>query len=807
MAAISNPYQTAPVYLANGWSPIPLRIRTKYPVPLEFTGAHGKYVDELQMTRWMKGEKIIISEKSSYTAGNIAIRLPKNVLGIDVDAYGDKAGLATLEAWESECGELPPTFVTSSKPAPSGIRLYLVPPDLAWPGQVGPGIEIIRFDHRYAMVYPSIHDKTGQIYKWRNKKGKTVTDYLPAPSELPKLPKKWVEKLTGGAKWVDRPVADLTDADMLRWLSDRVAPDAPCSATRAFVKSQQLSIRKAGDDGGGHDEGRDAVWGALGDASEGHAGISWALAKLRTTFIEAVRARRKGGEPPETEWKRFVERGIKKVAAEGIPPTVDPCEEIASGVVATAAGEEWDFTEMGNVERLYQATKGSLLYQRDMESWMVWRESTGLWSEDKIQPEQWVVKSLLDMKAEAAKTEDPKIIKAAASHFRTSVKPASIRSTLDLYRGRPGASIVASAFDARVDALACANGLVVLGNHGVEFRHLLMRDDHVTISTGVNYVAGARSSVWDAYLARVQPDEDVREWLRRLAAYSLLGANPARRFIVCMGPTSSGKGTYIKAMKSALGSYADDANLTVFRDNQDERARADLADALPKRAIFFDEASFSWKLHPDQIKRLTGAGSISARRPFAKAAIHRVPAFTPWMMTNSVPNIEGADAALRRRLIVVPFAETIAPHEEDIYLDQKLATVEGREAVLAWCVEGWADVVRLGYVEALDTPPAAFEALQKFTTSMSNIDAFIEEACLIGEEYHSRPKPLAEAWQAWQEENNLATRDRLNSRQFALQLDANGYPMKAMRVDGHLDKWRVGIQLNQQYASVYGAGS
>lgn len=46
---------------------------------------------------------------ASVPSGNIALRMPPTVVGIDVDGYGGRNGLRTLELAEVECGPLPPT--------------------------------------------------------------------------------------------------------------------------------------------------------------------------------------------------------------------------------------------------------------------------------------------------------------------------------------------------------------------------------------------------------------------------------------------------------------------------------------------------------------------------------------------------------------------------------------------------------------------------------------------------------------------------------------------------------------------------
>lgn len=801
-----TPYQTAArLYFGAGWSPIPLKLKEKHPVPDNTTGAEGKYVDELQLKRWLNGETVHAG-KLEYKAGNVALRLPRHVIGIDVDTYDGKVGAATLAEAEERWGKLPKTWASTSKHGTgSGIRFFRIPEGLAWPGQVGPGIEIIRWDHRYAMVFPSIHDKTGARYEWITPKGKIADGYAPAPSELTKLPKAWVKGLTSGKKWVARAFEDMDDEDMTLWLSDRPEPDDPCDSMRALVKRLKLSLMKSGDDGGGHDSARDAVWGVLQDSGGGHEGVRWALGELRKTFLTAVAERRGSEREAVGEWKRIVQRGMGKVAGEGDLASADPCRESIQITVTSADGKEVsavELSEQGNAERLAEVVTGRLRWAEDQETWRIWDDKTGLWREDPLQAERWAVKAANVLRTYIEdQTIDPKVRKKFVAHFKSSERPSGLRSTLEMYRARPGVALRASDFDSRRDVLACPNGMLTLDKDGASFRPLLMRDDHVTLTSAAQYLPARIGSegpgMWDEFLERVQPDIEVRAWLARLVGYSLLGHNEARKIIVCMGPTSSGKGTFMTAVLSALGTYGGTANLTIFRDNQDERPRADLADVMMKRIIFCDEASHNWKLHPDQIKRMTGAGAISARRPFARAAVTAIPAFTPWLMTNSVPSIEGADKAVRRRLVVVPFGEEISAVEEDSTFATRLA--EQREAILVWAVAGYNELMSMGMSAGLEAPMGAWAIREEFTDAMSNLDSFIAECCVTGSDYAGRPDVLADQWIDWQTRNDISGRDKLSVRQFALALNANGYVMITKKVDGKAAKVRQGIDLNSQY--------
>ena len=125
--------------------------------------------------------------------GNLALRLPDGVIGIDVDAYDAKTGAATLAEAERRWGKLPPTYRSTSRDdGISGIRLYRVPPGtqlqtvIRFP-ELGIGdIEIVQRHHRYVMCWPSIHPN-GNRYRWIAEIDGSIMDQPPAVDDVPYL--------------------------------------------------------------------------------------------------------------------------------------------------------------------------------------------------------------------------------------------------------------------------------------------------------------------------------------------------------------------------------------------------------------------------------------------------------------------------------------------------------------------------------------------------------------------------------------------------------------------------------------------
>ncbi len=79
-------------YFTHGWTPLPAgspgKPLDKDPVPKGYTGWDGKRPDEDQITRWVKN-------RGGY---NLAVRLPENVVGVDVDTWKKSGEAETMAA-------------------------------------------------------------------------------------------------------------------------------------------------------------------------------------------------------------------------------------------------------------------------------------------------------------------------------------------------------------------------------------------------------------------------------------------------------------------------------------------------------------------------------------------------------------------------------------------------------------------------------------------------------------------------------------------------------------------------------------
>jgi len=128
------------------------------------------------------------------------------------------------------------------------------------------------------------------------------------------------------------------------------------------------------------------------------------------------------------------------------------------------------------------------------------------------------------------------------------------------------------------------------------------------------------------------------------------------------------------------------------------------------------------RLNEDLVKAITGGDSLRCRFLY-RESFEYVPQFKLWLATNNKPQIWGTDHAIWRRIVLVPFTETIPPDRIDAELADKLR----REflGVLAWMVEGFREYTRIG----LNPPKSVTTATDQYRNDEDVIGQFLDECC------------------------------------------------------------------------------
>lgn len=320
------PFDNAETYRGRGWTGVlGLPGRKKSPPPVGYTGNNGKTPTQQTLTEW-RTHGYPTTRGGRIRPGNIAIRLPRRVIGIDVDNYGTKTGADTLTQLERELGHLPPTWVSSSRgDTHSGIRLYTLPAmppvDAAW-RDPGPDIELIHAAWRYVIVAPSVHPDTGETYRWTRPDGTPAEPgEIPQPGDLAEIPPEWFDYITGSTRDADgspgrdpnataRAARRAADDEADAWLRDHTT-GTPCARIGALTIDLNVAANR--EYGSAHDATRDAVLAVVRAAEQGHPGARIALARGKSTYIATVATDRGSDTIAAAEYDRLVRGAVTKV--------------------------------------------------------------------------------------------------------------------------------------------------------------------------------------------------------------------------------------------------------------------------------------------------------------------------------------------------------------------------------------------------------------------------------------------------------------------------------------------------------------
>lgn len=294
------------------------------------------------------------------------------------------------------------------------------------------------------------------------------------------------------------------------------------------------------------------------------------------------------------------------------------------------------------------------------------------------------------------------------------------------------------------------------------------------------YRPDAESTTWEAFLTRVLPDADVRAFLQRYVGVGLRGDVVEHKLVIGTGTGANGKSVFDGAIRNALGDYAITAEPDLFmhRDNAHPTGEMDLRGV---RLVTVSESERDRRLAEATVKRLTGGDTIRARR-MRQDFIEFAPSHTAFLITNHLPRVSGDDAAIWRRLRVVPFDVVIPESEQNGQLGVQLELEA--DAVLTWTVAGYRDYVGRG----LDEPASVLKATDAYQFTSDAVRRFVDDACVTTSgALKATTAQLHVAWEKWRVTDGA---EPMSQAAFGQALTRLGYPADP---PSNGKRWRPGI--------------
>lgn len=795
-------------YALAGWSCIlPVPVATKHPPPVGFTGADGVDTDPLQLTTWA----------GTHGGHSIALRMPDGVIGIDVDHYRkgevDKRGGDSLAEYEQRWGPLPPTWRSSARDLPSGIRFYRVP-EGRYATRLGESIEIIQRHHRYAVVWPSQHVEVAAQYHWYAPDG-GLSESVPKPNELPDLPAAWVAGLREGATEAGPAAADIGRGQaLLSALLDPGAWARPQCAEVSDAARKAAEGLLAATSGSRHDVTTARAHHLIQLGAAGHPGVAVALSDLRAHW-EVLTA----GEGREDEFDRMLLTSARKaVTVVGDRPVDrDPC---------FSGGERWTIPVPGGDPNVVPAAPEPVTWsvreiigahvfdpRADLDQgisaavlhrmWPVLRYAVDAGSWLLRGPDRWETRGDLTRwavheLAELMPRGNPDAEKG--SQDRTH---ADRRKRLMMTAGRNGvAATMAAAVAAGTHpcALKLADldtdpGILWAGGQAWNLRASADQPVPALVDPGTPHLHSAAVAPadvptprWDAFLTAVWPDPEVRAWALRVLAIAFTG-EPDAALPILLGPQRRGKTQVTHLLMTVLGSYALSADPRLLGGG--DNAHASIIYALMgRRLAFIDEGPREGRWAQERLKQLTGGGQLTGNE-MRRDPVTFSPTHTLVLTANDEPPL--TDPAVRARVRLIPC-------EGDEAEIRAARTAIGDTGGAAWRGEApgvlWQMVREAGRWLA-DRDSALTAAAPEHIRDRADLVAadqepvgqWLAEAC---EPYEPGTKAgtLHEQFVAWCRNNGIKDGARPTMTKWGRRLTDLGYPPEHRR-DGWYRQLRV----------------
>ncbi len=371
---------------------------------------------------------------------------------------------------------------------------------------------------------------------------------------------------------------------------------------------------------------------------------------------------------------------------------------------------------------------GRLRFCHDAGAWFVW--DGAIWRQDRTGQ---TMKLAREIARELAAADGEAVRGAGRMSFVASVERFA--------RADDALAMVAETWDADPMQLGTPGGTVDLATGTL--RPADPRDA-ITRATAVAPADTADCPLWRRFLSETAGgDAELACFLHLFCGYALTGETREQVLLFGHGDGGNGKTVFLNTIAGILGDYARVAAPEVLSALSAGRAGAsgELAVLRGARLVTASENEAGQPWAEARLKLLTGGDPINARFLRRDAFTFR-PSFKLIIVGNHLPVLRGVDAALRRRIRIVPFTAT--PARPDRRLEAKLRAEW--PAILRWMIDGclaW---------QAEGLPRAAVEraASDAYLGGQDMVGLFLADACETGDPAATETaSALYAAWVAW----------------------------------------------------------
>ncbi|XZE35815.1 phage/plasmid primase, P4 family [Pirellulaceae bacterium SH501] len=406
---------------------------------------------------------------------------------------------------------------------------------------------------------------------------------------------------------------------------------------------------------------------------------------------------------------------------------------------------DWDFksdqTENAMAVEFIDGNQAKLRYVPSWKKWLAWDGKR--WKVDVDQSRttrlaRRLVRNYWD-RLQAIQTERQQ--KEWADFCRWANRKTTIENVVSLARCDGRTTIDHEQLNQNSYYLNLQNGTLDLSTW--EFRDH-RQTDSITQIANVAYDPKAQCPKWRAFIDLIfGSDEEAKRYIQALLGYSCSGDVGEHILPICYGSGANGKSTLWNAIVELLGDYAMLAPSKLLLGTTNEHDTV-IASLYQRRLVAISEPDEGSKLREARVKELTGDEQITARRMREDYwSFRRTHKF--WLSTNHLPQINGTDEGIWRRIKLIPFRVDLRQVTEPIPDYHKLLVRDEGPGILNWLLEGFKDWRSNGFIE----PRSVINETMSYRGKSDEIGRFIDDCCNVAPELVVVSSDLYHAYRQW----------------------------------------------------------
>lgn len=257
----------------------------------------------------------------------------------------------------------------------------------------------------------------------------------------------------------------------------------------------------------------------------------------------------------------------------------------------------------------------------------------------------------------------------------------------------------------------------------------------------------AECPMWLDFLDEVfEGDRERIDTLAQWFGYNMTWDTRQQKFAMLVGPPRSGKGTTTSVLSHVIG-----------KDNVANPTLTNLAGQFDMECLVGKQAAIVGDGHLgrhadsiavlERLKSIVGCDHQNVNRKYKSFLTNVVISARFTISVNEVPRLPDASAALRPRLVLLPFNRSFEGKEDVFLIDKMLNEIPG---ITNWALDGLRQLRKVGkFVQ----PKAGKPIIEEFVRASSPVMAFLDDWCDVGGTQSVTTELIQYGWSQWCERN------------------------------------------------------